>query len=111
MTAKRVFRVIKVGEKSTEICRTFYRQSFPLFSQESSKMKLKRILLGETVSAIQQTKKKAKQALCTKLIKKFKLLDLYRGEGASERLDIGSHTNEMEIVLDDGDTKMEVMFQ
>ena len=69
------------------------------------------ILLGETVSAIQQTKKKAKQALCTKLIKKFKLLDLYRGEGASERLDIGAHTEEMEIVLDDGDTKMEVKFQ
>ena len=40
-------------------------------------------------------KKKAKQALCTKLIRKFKMLDQYRGAGASERLDIGTHTMEV----------------
>ena len=36
---------------------------------------------GTKITALQQSKKKAKQALCTKLIKTFKLLDPHRGEG------------------------------
>ena len=43
---------------------------------------------GQTVAAVQKTKKKAKQALCTKVIKEYKLLDSYRGHGASESLSV-----------------------
>ena len=38
--------------------------------------------------SISKTKKKAKQALCTKVIKEYKLLDTYRGHGASESLSV-----------------------
>merc|ERR1712130_81172 len=50
---------------------------------------------GELVIAHQQGKKKAKQALCSKVIKKFALLDQYCGRGASEELKIGSHQEEL----------------
>lgn len=50
---------------------------------------------GQTIEALQQTKKKAKQALCTKVIRKFKLLDVHRGAGASDSLTVGTHTEEL----------------
>ena len=43
---------------------------------------------GQNIAAVQKTKKKAKQALCTKVIKEYKLLDSYRGHGASESLSV-----------------------
>ena len=48
----------------------------------------------DDIHAVQLTKKKAKQALCSKVIRRFRLLDMYRGAGASESLSIGTHTPE-----------------
>lgn len=50
---------------------------------------------GRPVEAIQRGKKNAKQAVCSKIIKSFKLLDDHRGAGASERMDIGAQVEEL----------------
>lgn len=50
---------------------------------------------GRTIEAYQVGKKKTRQALCSKIVKEFKLLDHFFGNGVSEQLNIGMHTTEV----------------
>jgi len=53
------------------------------------------IYQGRTIEAFQVGKKKTRQAVCSKLVKEFKLLDQMFGHGTSENFTVGMHTEEV----------------
>ncbi|CAG5114239.1 Oidioi.mRNA.OKI2018_I69.chr2.g8301.t1.cds [Oikopleura dioica] len=61
---------------------------------EAQYFKASCFMRGRQVEAFHKGKKNARQALCSKIIKQFKLLDDCRGDGASESMSIGVHLEE-----------------